>query len=190
MNLLSLYSTATQKFSLAIPTCWYPKTLKFALPPTQILKFALPPTRNPNASQWNIGCVGSQTQIPGVGHVHFIFFVSISFALGSQFPVEYGLKYSPEFASLLSFQKDSTVTIIIKKEKLTRTIPPVAVGIGGGCGAPEGAGVGGLGVGAAHVVIPAETKGKHARGRGRGLIQGHSDGCCKEASTRSQSVLR
>ena len=27
-----------------------------------------------------------------VGHVHFIFFVSISFALGSQFPVEYGLK--------------------------------------------------------------------------------------------------
>ena len=26
-----------------------------------------------------------------VGDVHFIFFVSISFALGSQFPVEYGL---------------------------------------------------------------------------------------------------
>ena len=26
-----------------------------------------------------------------VGHVHFIFFVSISFALGSVFPVEYGL---------------------------------------------------------------------------------------------------
>ena len=47
--------------------------------------------RNPNASQWNIGCVGSQTQISHVGHVHFIFFVSISFALASQFPVEYGL---------------------------------------------------------------------------------------------------
>ena len=41
------------------------------------------------------GCVGSQTQISRVGHVHFIFFLnflSISFALGSQFPVEYGLQ--------------------------------------------------------------------------------------------------
>ena len=55
-------------------------------------KICITPTRNPNASQWNIGCVGSQTQISHVGHVHFIFFVSISFALGSQFPVEYGLK--------------------------------------------------------------------------------------------------
>ena len=71
-----------QKFALAIPKCWYLK----------MLKFALPPTGNPNASQWNIGCIGSQTQISCVGHVHFIFFVSISFALGSQFPVEYGLK--------------------------------------------------------------------------------------------------
>ena len=52
---------------------------------------AFPPMRNPNASQWNIGCVGSQTQISRVGHVHLIFFVSISFALGSQFPVEYEL---------------------------------------------------------------------------------------------------
>ena len=50
---------------------------------------------NPNENQWNIGCVGSQPQISQVGDVHFIFFVSISFALGSQFPVEYGLK-APE----------------------------------------------------------------------------------------------
>ena len=41
------------------------------------------PTRNPNSSQCNISCVGSQTQISRVGHVHFIFFVLISFALGS-----------------------------------------------------------------------------------------------------------
>ena len=61
------------------------------LPPTPNLKFALPPTQNPNISQWNIGCVGSQTQISRVGYVDFIFFVLISFALGSQFPVEYGL---------------------------------------------------------------------------------------------------
>ena len=58
--------------------------LKFALPPTRMLKLALPPTPTPNASRWNIGCVGS----PGVGardgHVHFMFFVFISFTLGSQ----------------------------------------------------------------------------------------------------------
>ena len=36
-------------FALPIPTCWYLKTRKFALPPTP----------NPNASQWNIGCIGS-----------------------------------------------------------------------------------------------------------------------------------
>ena len=60
--------------ALEIPTCWYPKTLKFALTPTQILKFTLPPTQNPNASQWNIGCVGSQTQNFHIGHVHFTFF--------------------------------------------------------------------------------------------------------------------
>ena len=44
------------------PTCWYLKTLKFALPPRRT-KFALPPTQNPNASQWNIGYFES----PGVG---------------------------------------------------------------------------------------------------------------------------
>ena len=38
----------------------------------------------PNASQWNIGCVGSQTQNLCVGHVHFMLFVLISFALVTQ----------------------------------------------------------------------------------------------------------
>ena len=33
------------------------------LEPTQTLKFAFYPTRNPNASQWNIGCVGTQHKI-------------------------------------------------------------------------------------------------------------------------------
>ena len=49
-----------------------------------MLKFAFPPTQNPNASQWNIGCVGSLALGLCVGHVHFIFFVLISFALGSR----------------------------------------------------------------------------------------------------------
>ena len=37
---------------------------------------------SPNASQWNIGWV--PTQNAGVGNVYFMFFVLISFALGSQ----------------------------------------------------------------------------------------------------------
>ena len=66
------------------------KNLHFPL--VRMVKFVLPPTPNPKTSQWNIGCVGSPMQsFVRVGHVHFIFLVSISFALGSQFPVEYGL---------------------------------------------------------------------------------------------------
>ena len=52
--------------------------------PTRTLKFALCPTRNPNASQWNINCVGSPSIGAHVGHIHFMLFVSISFAFGSQ----------------------------------------------------------------------------------------------------------
>ena len=48
--------------------------------------------QNPNASQWNIVCIGSLDVGSHVGHVHFIFYAYISFALGSQFAVEYGLK--------------------------------------------------------------------------------------------------
>ena len=63
---------------------WSLKTRKLLFPPTPNLKFELPPTRNPNASQWNIGCVGSQTQNLCVSHLHVFFGVLISFALGSQ----------------------------------------------------------------------------------------------------------
>ena len=54
------------------------------LEPTQSFKFALPPTPNSDASQWNIGCVGSLAFGLCVGHVHIIFFVLISFVLGSR----------------------------------------------------------------------------------------------------------
>ena len=50
----------------------------------QTLKFALPLTPTPNASRWNIGDTGSPARGAGVGHIHFMFFVLISFALGSQ----------------------------------------------------------------------------------------------------------
>ena len=53
----------------------------------------LSPTPNPNASQWNIVCVGFSAFGLALAMYIFIFFVSISFALGSVFPVEYGLKY-------------------------------------------------------------------------------------------------
>ena len=43
--------------------------LKFALPPAPNPKFALPPTPTPDASQWNIGGVGSS----GTGHVYFVY---------------------------------------------------------------------------------------------------------------------
>ena len=89
INPLSLYSTATQnhlhwvltQFCVGytnIPTCWY---LFFSMPN---LKIASPPTATPNASQWNIGCVGSPTQNFCIGHVHFMLFVLISFALVTQ----------------------------------------------------------------------------------------------------------
>ena len=55
-----------QNFALGIPTCWYLKMLKFALPPTRHLKLTFHPTQNIKESQWNIGGVGSS----GVGHVH------------------------------------------------------------------------------------------------------------------------
>ena len=69
---------------LGIPTCWYLKTLKFALPQTRNIKFVLPRMQNPNTSQWNIGCVGSSMQNFHVGHIHFMVFVLISFALVTQ----------------------------------------------------------------------------------------------------------
>ena len=65
-------------FALGKPTCWYLKTLKFALPPTRTLKFALPSTPTPNASRWNIGGVESPTRGAGVGHLDFMLCTSYS----------------------------------------------------------------------------------------------------------------
>ena len=61
------------------------------LPDAEPKSYVLPDT-NPDASQWNIG---------GVGHVHFMLFMSISFALGTQcklvFQWNMGLTVSLEF---------------------------------------------------------------------------------------------
>ena len=72
--------------ALGIPTCWYLKTLKFALPPTRTLKFALPSTPTLNPSRWNIGGFGPPTQGAGISHVHFVL---ISFANAN--PVSSGI---------------------------------------------------------------------------------------------------
>ena len=71
-------------FALGIPTCWFLKTLKFALPPMRMLKCALPSRPTPNASRWNIGGVGSPMQNSRIGHVDFMLFMSLSLALASQ----------------------------------------------------------------------------------------------------------
>ena len=42
------------------------------------------PTQNPNPSQWNIGCVGSQTQFFALAMYISCLFVSISFAFDGQ----------------------------------------------------------------------------------------------------------
>ena len=55
-------------------------------------KICVTPNQNPNASQWNIGCVGSQTQNSRVGHVHFIFLGVDFIRIETRFSVEYGLK--------------------------------------------------------------------------------------------------
>ena len=63
-----------QNFALEIPTCWY----ILALPNAKIdanPKICVIPKPTPDASRWNIGGVGSKTQISCVGHVHFIFLV-------------------------------------------------------------------------------------------------------------------
>ena len=73
-----------QNFALEIPTCWY----ILLLPPTPIPdanpKICVTPTPTPDASQWNICGVGPSGVGAGVGHVHFMMFMSISFASGTQ----------------------------------------------------------------------------------------------------------
>ena len=48
------------------------------------LKVAFYPTPTPDTSQWNIGGVGPSGIGAGVGHVHFMLLMSISFASGTQ----------------------------------------------------------------------------------------------------------
>ena len=53
-------------------------------PCTFLLFLRYPPTPTPDATQWNIGGVGSSGVGAGIGHVHFMLFMSISFASGTQ----------------------------------------------------------------------------------------------------------
>ena len=85
-KLKPVFHCSAKSFALGphvgIPTCQYQKM----------------PT--PNANQWNIVCVPCVWS--RVGHVHFIVFVSISFAFGSQLPVKYWLK--GYFKNILFYQ--------------------------------------------------------------------------------------
>ena len=75
---LSLYSTATQntwRQGLRLGNAPDARILRWGyqhvgiLEPTKTLKFESPPTPTPDASQWNIGGVGSS----GVDHVYFMY---------------------------------------------------------------------------------------------------------------------
>ena len=70
-------ATLLRHLTQNIQTCWYILALPNA-------KICVTPDANPDASQWNIGGVGPSGVGAGVGHVHFRFFVSISFVFGSQ----------------------------------------------------------------------------------------------------------
>ena len=98
------------------------KSAKICSTPKQILQFVLLPTQNPNAGQWNISCVGFSCFGAHLGHVHFMFFVSISFALGpnaNTFSVEYGLKNMQTLinASKFSLAKDDGLHLGLDNER-------------------------------------------------------------------------
>ena len=82
-------------FVLGIPTCWYLKTLKFALPPTRNIKFALAQTQNPNMSQWNIGCVSYC--LCQLGFRKESVAICVGCPTRTTFLVEYGLNYLVEY---------------------------------------------------------------------------------------------
>ena len=69
---------------LGIPTCCYLKTLKFALPPNTKPKICITPNANPQRESVEYRLRWVSWRWVHVGHVHFMLFVSISFALGSQ----------------------------------------------------------------------------------------------------------
>ena len=93
--------------------------------------FRVTQCKTPNASQWNIGCFGYQTQNLRVGHVHFMLFVSISFALGSQckrsFQWNMGLKQQqkkrlcqsiPDYNLMQTVQRNYKIKFLTEKRKL------------------------------------------------------------------------
>ena len=57
---------------------------KICVTPNAKLKIYVRPNVNPNSRRWNIGCVRVPNRGAGIGHVHFMLFVSISFVLGTQ----------------------------------------------------------------------------------------------------------
>ena len=75
--------------------------------PTQNLKFAFYPTLNPNASQWNIGCVGSQRKMLAlamyISCFFCVYFICVWYPTRTPFPVEYGLNSLVAFSLIWRF---------------------------------------------------------------------------------------
>ena len=101
-DLLSLYSTATQNTwrpGLALGNAPDARILRWRYQHFGIfwryltLKCAFSPTPTPDASQWNIGCVGSQLKILALActfHVFCVDFICVWYPMRTPFPVEYG----------------------------------------------------------------------------------------------------
>ena len=64
--------------------------------------------------QWNIGCVGSQTQKSCVGHVHFMLFVSVSFALGGHRKPSF--QWNMGFRHLQRLEQPSRLPLLISNQ--------------------------------------------------------------------------
>ena len=77
-----------QNFALEIPTCWY----ILALPNAKICVF---PDANPDTSQWNIGCVGSQCKILALAMYISCFLCRFHLRLEPHFQWNMGLTFHP-----------------------------------------------------------------------------------------------
>ena len=75
-------------------------------------------TRNLNASQWNIGCVGSQTLISRIGHIHFMFFcvdlIFVGYPTQTRFQWNMGFRYKLAIVSSHIFMTVSHASVLLQ----------------------------------------------------------------------------
>ena len=77
------------------------------------LRFAFSPTPTPDASQWNIGWVGSQRKILELAMYISCFFcvdfICVWYPTRTPFPMEYWLKHQLSRRRMLFYEKDTSI---------------------------------------------------------------------------------